>query len=88
MASLAEINPFSPESIEDPRGFWSAMRTEQPVYQVPGTGYFAISRYEDIMHVLTNEEIFSSNEPPGMQVEPGPEVAEILKQGLYRHTGW
>ena len=57
------------------------MRTEQPVYQVPGTGYFAISRYEDIMHVLTNEEIFSSNEPPGMQVEPGPEVAEILKQG-------
>ena len=81
MASLGEINPFSPESIEDPRAFWSAMRADQPVYLVPGTGFFAISRYEDVLHVLTNEEIFSSKEPPGMQMQPSPEVAEILKQG-------
>ena len=81
MPRLAEINPFSPESIEDPRAFWQAMRTEKPVYQVPGTGFFAISRYEDALHVLTNEEIFSSNQPPGMQMPPGPEIEEILKQG-------
>ena len=81
MASLAEINPFSPESIEDPRAFWSAMRSERPVYEIPGTGFFAVSRYEDALYVLTNEEIFSSNQPPGMQTQPGPEIEEILKQG-------
>src|SRR5215469_5489523 len=81
MAALAEINPFSPESNEDPRAFWAAMRTEQPVYQVPGTGFFAVSRYEDALHVLTSEDIFSSNEPPGMQAKPGPEIEEILKKG-------
>ena len=81
MASLSEINPFSPESIEDPRAFWSAMRTEQPVYEIPGTGFFAVSRYEDALYVLTNEDIFSSNQPPGMQAQPGPEIEEILKQG-------
>jgi cytochrome P450 len=81
MASLAEVNPFSLETIENPRGFWSAMRTEQPVYQVPGSGFFAISRYEDALYVLTNEQIFSSHQPPGVQAPPGPEVEDILKQG-------
>ncbi|MGO9452390.1 MAG: cytochrome P450 [Candidatus Binataceae bacterium] len=81
MASLSEISPFAPETIEDPRAFWRAMREEQPVYEIPGAGYFVISRYEDIFEVLSNEEVFSSNEPPGMQVAAGPEIAEIMKQG-------
>ncbi|HKM99549.1 MAG TPA: cytochrome P450 [Candidatus Binataceae bacterium] len=81
MASLSEFNPFAPETIEDPRAFWHALREEQPAYQIPGAGYFVISRYEDIFEVLHNEEVFSSNEPPGMQVALGPEVAEIMKQG-------
>ncbi|MGO9605336.1 MAG: cytochrome P450 [Candidatus Binataceae bacterium] len=81
MVSLSEINPFAPETIEDPRAFWRAMREEQPVYEIPGAGYFVISRYEDIFEVLSNEEVFSSNEPPGMQVAAGPEIAEIMKQG-------
>ena len=81
MAALAEINPFSPDNIEDPRPFWKALRTEQPVYQVPGTGHFAVSRYQDALYVLSNEEIFSSKEPPGLQQPSGPEIEAILKEG-------
>ena len=81
MARLADINPFAPEAIEDPRDFWSAMREEQPVYQIPGAGYFVISRYDDLIEVLNHEEVFSSNEPPGMQAPTSPEIEEILKQG-------
>ncbi len=81
MPRLAEINPFAPETIEDPRGFWSALRAEQPVYQIPGAGFFVISRYDDLVEVLNNEEVFSSNQPPGMQTPPGPEILEIMKQG-------
>jgi cytochrome P450 len=81
MAALADFNPFAPETIEDPRPFWDAMRAKQPVYQIPGSGYFAISRYEDALYVLTNEEIFSSKEPPGLQQPPGPEIEAILKEG-------
>lgn len=86
MARLADINPFSPEAIEDPREFWSALRKEQPVYQLPGAGYFVISRYDDLVEVLNNEEVFSSNESPGMQAQPGPEIEEILKQGYPPRT--
>jgi cytochrome P450 len=81
MTALADINPFAPDTIEEPRPFWEAMRSEQPVYQIAGTGHFAISRYEDVLHVLSHEEIFSSKEPPGLQQPPGPEIEAILEDG-------
>jgi len=78
--ALADFNPFSPETIEDPRAFWNALREECPVFEIPGAG-FVVSRYEDIAYVLNHEDIFSSNQPPGMEQPLIPEVEEILRQG-------
>lgn len=81
MRSPDKFNPFAPETVENPYEFYRAIREEMPVYQVPGAGLFIISRYDDIMEVLNNEEVFSSNLPPGVQAAPTPEIEEIWRTG-------
>ena len=65
MPSPDQFNPLSPQTVENPYDFYRAMREEAPVYAVPGGGFFIVSRYEDAKAVLENEELFSSNQPPG-----------------------
>ena len=48
MSAVSQFNPFAPETIECPFPFYAAMRTEAPVYQVPGMDFFIVSKYEDI----------------------------------------
>ncbi len=57
------------------------MREEAPVYAVPGSGFFIVRRYEDAKAVLDNEELFSSNQPPGLLQPPTPEIEQIQREG-------
>src|SRR6266481_8487236 len=77
----SDFNPLSPENVADPYPFYRAMRHNAPVYQVPGAGFFIISRYADILHVLSHSEIFSSKQPPGVDTWAPDDVIEILSQG-------
>lgn len=81
MPSLAEINPLAPETAECPFPFYEAMRRECPVYQVPGAGFFIVSRFDDVLHVLRHPEIFSSKSGPGLRPVPDEEVIAIMRQG-------
>jgi cytochrome P450 len=81
MPRLAEINPLSPETAECPFPFYEAMRNECPVYQVPGAGFFIVSRFEDVLHVLRHPEIFSSKSGPGLRPVPDEEILSIMRQG-------
>ena len=75
------FNPLSPENVADPYPFYCAMRRNAPVYQVPGLGFFIVSRYADIHHVLSHPEMFSSRQPPGVDTRPPDDVMEIVSQG-------
>jgi len=77
----SQFNPLAPETVENPYPFYRAMREHAPVYQVPGAGFFIVSRYADILSALNNEEIFSSRQPPGVNISTQPEVMEIYAQG-------
>ncbi len=77
----SDFNPLSPENVADPYPFYRAMRHSAPVYQVPGIGFFIVSRYGDIHHVLSHPEIFSSKQPPGVDTRAPDDVMEILSQG-------
>lgn len=66
MTAVHEYNPLAPETLECPFPFYEAMRREAPVYQVPGAGFFIVSRYEDIVQVLKHPELYSSNSGPGL----------------------
>ncbi|MEE9608694.1 MAG: cytochrome P450 [Myxococcota bacterium] len=60
-----EYNPFTPEVKADPYPYYAALRKEAPVYRVPGTAMYAVSRYADVAELLTQPELFSS---AGMRV--------------------
>ena len=60
---MSEIRyePLSPEVSRDPYPFYEQMRREAPVYRIPSSGFYAVSRYADVMRVLKDPETFSSN---------------------------
>jgi len=55
-----DYNPFLPEVRDNPYPYYAYLRQEAPVYQVPGIGFWAISRYEDVLFALKNPHLFSS----------------------------
>ncbi|WP_437923950.1 cytochrome P450 [Sorangium sp. So ce291] len=54
------FNLLAPEVIEDPHPHYAALRERAPVCQVEPRGYWAVSRYDDVVHVLKHPELFSS----------------------------
>jgi len=80
--SLSDMSFFDPEVIECPFEFYAAARREAPVYRLPGTDIFFISRYDDVRKVLKKTEVFSNNFGEQLNVAPkNPEAAAIYASG-------
>lgn len=56
-----EFDPFAQATIESPYAFYRSLRTHAPVYRVPKTDYYLVSRYADIKTVVMNPGTYSSN---------------------------
>lgn len=69
-------DPFSPEVIADPYPFYRRLRDEHPVHYNARMGFYALSRYDDILRALRKPQIFSSAQ--GLT----PTEDEIGKLGL------
>lgn len=63
-----------------PYDFYAAMRAEDPVYQMPETGFYIASRYKDCMEAINKPEIFSSQMGFRIMEEPD-EAKRIYKEG-------
>jgi cytochrome P450 len=59
MSSRFDI--FSAEAMEDPHLLFSEIRRSSPVCQVEPDGWWAVSRYQDVVFVLKHPELFSSS---------------------------
>jgi cytochrome P450 len=57
---MEPINIFAPAFIADPYPWYAEMRTHRPVCPVEPGGFWAISRYADVMTVLKSPDRFSS----------------------------
>ena len=55
-----DYNPLSPESRANPYPGYALLRKEAPVHEMQPFGVFAVSRHEDVLHVLKTPEVFSS----------------------------
>ncbi len=56
-----EYNPLSPEVCADPYPYYAALRRESPVHPiVPGFPFYAVSRFQDVHHILESPDLFSS----------------------------
>lgn len=58
--SSAEIRYPSLEAAECPYPLLGELRTEAPIYQVPGTNEYLVTRYEDVVEILRDPERFSN----------------------------
>ncbi|HEX8825468.1 MAG TPA: cytochrome P450 [Archangium sp.] len=54
------LNLMAPEIRENPYPFFAELRRNAPVCQVDPGGMWAVSRYEDVVHVLKTPQLFSS----------------------------
>ncbi|WP_434388291.1 cytochrome P450 [Melittangium boletus] len=84
------INLLAPEIRANPYPFYARMRREAPVSQVDPGGLWAVTRYEDVLHVLKHPQLFSS-EGFRQAYRPGwisnyPLADSVLVMDPPRHT--
>ena len=81
--SVTDFDFFDPEVIESPYEFYQVLREQAPVYQLPGTDIFMVSRLEDIKQTAKDTATFSSDFMHVLKgPEPCPEAAEIYASGI------
>ena len=54
-------NPFSLETRANPYPAYAELRKHAPVFHLEGTGFHLVSRYADVVEILQNPSLFSSN---------------------------
>src|ERR1700730_194082 len=57
---MVEYNPFSPETAHNPFPVYKQLRDEAPVYHNEEVGFWALSRYEDVVAAHLDTDAFSS----------------------------
>ena len=79
---LEDFNFFDPEVVKHPFEFYEKLRAEAPIYQIPGTEMYLVTRYADVKAIARKHKIFSSEMNALMQgAEPDPEVMAIMEKG-------
>ena len=79
---LAELDFFSPEVQECPFSVYRQLQAEAPVWQMPGTNVFVVTRYDDIRQVIRDPARFSSSFSALLNAgSPNDEVNAIYEQG-------
>jgi cytochrome P450 len=84
---LKDYNFFDPEVIECPYEFYKLVRKQAPVMELPqampGGKLFLVTRYDLVMEILKDVEVFSSNFSTllARREEPDEELQTIYAQG-------
>lgn len=58
---MVEFDPFSPEFFDDPTEIYRALRDEAPVYRSERYGFYALSRFDDVLAASRDWKTFSSS---------------------------
>lgn len=74
------FDPYSPEFFEDPTEIYRRLRDEAPVYHNEERGFWALSRYDDVLAALKDVKTFSSTHGVSLDdlVTPGPSLANNM----------
>ncbi len=84
MPALEDYDFLDPELQKCPYAYNKQLREEAPVYLEPKTGYYLVSKYEDIRTVKRNPLLFSNRFNANAGQRALPEVEAIAKQGWPR----
>jgi cytochrome P450 len=80
-----EYSFLDPRLQRCPFEFYRSLREYAPVYREPSTGYYLVSRYQDLLDVKRNPKVFSNNYARAVSAKkPPPEALAIYRTGLRR----
>jgi cytochrome P450 len=82
--SVDEVDLFDPETQEDWNPTYDLLREQAPVWQIPGTNTFVLTRYDDIARVLRRTELFARG---AEERAPGRGMSARTAE-IYATKGW
>lgn len=83
-----DLTFLDPEVIQCPYPAYDRLLAEAPVYHDPGTGFYVVTRYDDVRSILLDPETFSS-EGYIKQVREGVQGERAARmRRLYEEKGW
>jgi cytochrome P450 len=76
---------MDPEIQADPYAYYHALHEQAPVYLMPDSGAYLVSRYRDVQHVISHPEIWSNDllGKAGFSMFQHEEARQVLEEG-----GW
>lgn len=81
---------MAPEVRADPYPIYSKLRMQAPVCQVDPGGFWAVSRYADVIYVLKNPQLFSSRGGKELAIQPwlekNPIAGSLILMDPPEHT--
>ena len=83
---FSEYSMLDPNVASDPYEFYQALHEQNPVYQMPETGAYVVTRYDDLRQVLRDYETFSSDVNAGGMGEHRDLLQSILQERGWRHV--
>lgn len=90
MSDLSNIRLLDQETIECPYGAYDLLREEAPVFRVPESGAYIVTRYDLVMEAVRNTEVFSSaiGQSDSFKAGAYQEVVDLLEREGYEmaHT--
>jgi cytochrome P450 len=75
MSNALVFDPFATGALSDPYPTYARLRAESPVHRADG--YWVVSRYDDVLRCLRNDDHFSSEQGTGVNVETNPNLINI-----------
>src|SRR5436305_1898585 len=71
------FDPVDPSQFDDPYPWYTAARKDAPVFYLPEQDVWCVTRYEDVLDVLRDDENFSSRNAVTPRQLTGP-LAEVF----------
>ena len=83
---IADFSMVDPQVSSDPYEFFSVLHEQCPVYQVPETGAYIVTKYDDLRKVLKDTVAFTNDVRAGASFGRGDKLQEMLKERGWAHV--
>jgi cytochrome P450 len=80
----ARFDPFHDPYLADPYPFFAQARAATPVFYSPDLGYWVVTRYHDIRHILQTPRVFSAANTLAPLQAICPAAGHLLAEGGFR----
>jgi cytochrome P450 len=81
-----ELNPFDYDFHEDPYPTYAWLREEAPVYHNTELGFYALSRFDDVLAGLHDPATYTSNHGVALEDDPDGPAGSMIHLDPPKHT--